>query len=134
MMPAAEPGRPGERGAAALEFALVAPVLFLLLFGGMEAGRLMFVSAAFRLAVSDSARCAELGRPECQSLDGLAAHAQMRLRALATPLPVPAEALAMAPAACGIAISARLPYRPLLLPLANAGITLTASACAAVPR
>lgn len=128
------PAAPGERGTAALEFALVAPILFLLLFGGMEAGRLMFVSAAVRAAVADAARCAELGRPQCRDAAGLAARMEARTRALAAPMAVPAEALALAPAACGLRLTATLPYRPLLLPLAGAGLTLSAEACAAVPQ
>jgi Flp pilus assembly pilin Flp len=125
--------RKAERGATALEFALVAPLLFLLLFGGMEAGRLMFVSAAFRSAIADAARCAELGQAQCQGAVGLAAHAEARMQRLAAPLPIPPDALDLAPAACGLGILATIPYRPLLLPLPQTGISLSAAACANLP-
>ena len=121
-----------ERGATALEFALLAPVLFLLLFAGLEAGRLLFVSAAFRSAVADAARCAALGDPACRTEAGIAAHAEQRLAALAAPMPVPHEAVEVAPAPCGQRISVRLAYRPLLLPV-PAAPPLAAEACVAGP-
>ncbi|MFN3590972.1 MAG: TadE/TadG family type IV pilus assembly protein [Thermaurantiacus sp.] len=125
--------RDAERGATALEFALVAPLLFFLLFAGMEAGRLMFVSAALHAAIADAARCAELGRTECQSAAGLAAHAEARTKALAAPMPIPPGALQLTPAACGLNIAVALPYRPLLLPVPGTGIGMSAAACANVP-
>ncbi len=55
-----------ERGAAALEFALVAPLFFLVVFGGIEVG-LMFRS---NLTVSDMARSsARIGSIERDSID-----------------------------------------------------------------
>lgn len=48
--------RRGESGAAAVEFALVLPVLLLLLFGIIEFGRLMTTYSTVRLASRESAR------------------------------------------------------------------------------
>ncbi len=123
----------GERGATAVEFALVAPILFLFLFGGLEAGRILFVSAAFRSAIADSARCAELGRPQCRTAEGLARHAEARMAALAAPLSIPPGAIRLEEAPCGRAIRAGLAYRPLLLPLPAGTIRLAAEACAGLP-
>ena len=121
---------PHERGATAVEFALVAPVLFLFLFAGLEAGRLLFVSAAFRSAVADAARCAEIGRPQCQGAAGLARHAEERMAALAAPMAVPTAAIRLDAAPCGQRVSASIPYRPLLMPLPAGAITLAAEGCA----
>lgn len=118
-----------ERGATALEFALLAPVLFLLLFAGLETGRLLFLAAAFRSAVADAARCAELDRPQCRTLPGLAAEVEARIAALGMPVAVPADALRAEAAPCGVRIVARMPYPPLLLPRAAAPM-LAAEACA----
>lgn len=46
----------GERGSAAIEFAMVAPVLFLFLFGIIETGVIFFGSAMLQNATDDTAR------------------------------------------------------------------------------
>lgn len=45
-----------QRGAAAMEFALVFPVIFLLLYGVMSFGALLYVQIAVSRAVQDGAR------------------------------------------------------------------------------
>jgi Flp pilus assembly protein TadG len=47
-----------ERGAALLEFALVAPLLLALTFGAIDAGRFLFLQHALLNAVRDGARLA----------------------------------------------------------------------------
>ena len=49
-------GRAADRGAAAVEFALVVPVLFLLVFGIMDYGRLFFDSVSLRQGAREAAR------------------------------------------------------------------------------
>lgn len=49
-----------ERGAVAVEFALILPALLLLLFGIIDFGRLMYVKNALVYASSDGARAAAL--------------------------------------------------------------------------
>jgi Flp pilus assembly protein TadG len=46
----------GKRGSAAIEFAMVAPVLFLFLFGIIETGVVFFGSAMLQNATDDTAR------------------------------------------------------------------------------
>ncbi|MBS0274080.1 MAG: pilus assembly protein [Proteobacteria bacterium] len=46
----------GEKGSAAIEFAMVAPVLFLFLFGIIETGVIFFGSAMLQNATDDTAR------------------------------------------------------------------------------
>jgi Flp pilus assembly protein TadG len=46
----------GKRGSAAIEFAMVAPVLFLFLFGIIETGVIFFGSAMLQNATDDTAR------------------------------------------------------------------------------
>lgn len=48
--------RQDRSGASALEFALVAPVLVMLIFGIIEAGRLLYAQHAMGYAVSKAAR------------------------------------------------------------------------------
>ena len=49
------------RGAAAVEFAVVAPVLFLLIFGMIDVGRALMVQNLLTNAARDGARTASLG-------------------------------------------------------------------------
>lgn len=51
-------GRPGIRGQALAEFALVAPLFFVLLFGIVEAGRFMFYYETLNNATREGARYA----------------------------------------------------------------------------
>lgn len=57
-------GRPNiarnERGAAAIEFALLAPVLFLIIIGVLQLGILFFANAGLKSAVGEAARFATL--------------------------------------------------------------------------
>lgn len=52
----------GRSGNAAIEFAMVAPVLFLFLFGIMETGVLFFGSAILQNATDDTARLLRTGQ------------------------------------------------------------------------
>ncbi len=66
---AAPQGRHRDRGAAALEFALVLPVLLVLLFGILDYGRLFYDSIAIRQGAREAARQAVVQgvAPTCAS-------------------------------------------------------------------
>lgn len=49
-------GQPAERGAAAVEFAILVPVLLLLVIGGMELARAQFEQAGLAGAAREAAR------------------------------------------------------------------------------
>lgn len=55
-----DPGGRGRRGAAAVEFAVVAPLLFLVIFGIIEFGRMMMVQQILTNASREGARRAIL--------------------------------------------------------------------------
>jgi hypothetical protein len=130
----AEPAiAPGERGAAALEFAMVAPLLFLLLFGGLELGRFLLAQAIVDHAVAAAARCHGLGLARCRTPAGAIVEADLGTRRLGG-RPLPAGAIAARPAVCGLRLVADSPYPPLLLPEALLGVRLRAEACAAPLR
>ena len=59
--------RLGRRGTAALEFAVAAPVLVTLMFGGMEFARLQWTWQALQLAGDQTARCVAIGGTACSS-------------------------------------------------------------------
>lgn len=54
-----------ERGAAAIEFALVAPVMILLLIGGMFLSIMGFTLSSLHASAETAARCASLQSPNC---------------------------------------------------------------------
>jgi Flp pilus assembly protein TadG len=61
--------REDERGLGAVEFALIIPVFFLLIFGIMQMGTLFYAHAALRNAVSEGARFATIHpRPSNQQI------------------------------------------------------------------
>jgi hypothetical protein len=70
--------RLGRRGAASLEFALVGPLLVLLLVGGMEVGRYMAILGSLRMASAEAVRAVTLrggrnigtGLGACNGLSG----------------------------------------------------------------
>lgn len=58
-----------NKGSAALEFAVVAPVFFLLLMGTIESGVIFFAQSSLQNAVNDAARLVRTGQTVCYSLD-----------------------------------------------------------------
>jgi Flp pilus assembly protein TadG len=97
-------------GAALIESALVLPVLFAVLFGTIECGRLMWTQLALNYAVEEAARCAEVTPEVCKDNPKTAAYAQSR----AEPLKLPAGAVTVSSQACGTQVAASLTYQPTL--------------------
>ncbi len=59
--------RGDARGATAVEFALVAGPLLMLLFGTIEFGRVMWLRQALEETATVGARCMAIPQPECMS-------------------------------------------------------------------
>lgn len=57
--------RQDERGATAVEFALIALPLIMLLFGIIEYGRLQWTRGALESVATSGARCIGIGQTEC---------------------------------------------------------------------
>jgi hypothetical protein len=99
-----------RRGAAALEFALVAPLLLTMLAGTVEMARWGWGAAALRSAAADGARCVRLdggrgggcGSPE--AVRELLAEAE------------PVRELNFEKSACGVRITATGGYQAALVP------------------
>lgn len=58
------------KGSAAIEFAMVAPVFFILLMGTIEAGVIFFAQSALQNAVNDTARLVRTGQAGCYTTSG----------------------------------------------------------------
>ncbi|MGG5887101.1 TadE/TadG family type IV pilus assembly protein [Falsiroseomonas sp. HC035] len=91
--------RLGRRGVASLEFALVGPVLVLLLVGGMEAGRYMATVESLRMASAEAVRAVTLrggrnigsGLAACTGLSGAQSGQAQIGQAASLPLLDPAK-------------------------------------------
>ena len=60
----------GIKGSAAIEFAMVAPVFFVLLMGTIEAGVIFFAQSALQNALNDTARLVRTGQTGCYTTSG----------------------------------------------------------------
>jgi Flp pilus assembly protein TadG len=54
-----------RRGSTAVEFAILAPVLLTLMFGGLEYARMMWTWQALQIAGDQTARCVAIGGTAC---------------------------------------------------------------------
>jgi hypothetical protein len=61
--------RDAEKGSAAIEFAMVAPVFFVFLMGTIEVVVMFFAQTSLQNAVNDAARLIRTGQTACFSLD-----------------------------------------------------------------
>ena len=114
-----------ERGAAAVEFAIVLPVLLLCVLGLVEFGRAIWTQATLDYAVQAAARCAAVDPLTCGSL----AQTQQYATTKAPGLSLPASVFSVTTPACGVQVAASLAFDflvPALLPYSQ---TLTATAC-----
>jgi Flp pilus assembly protein TadG len=114
-------------GTTALEFALIAPTLFTLIFGGIEFSRLIWTEAALNYSVQEAARCG-LVNPDgnCATSTAVATFA-----AAATPqLSFPVSTFTATPtASCGYQVTASYSYQFMVSGLVPKSPTLTAQAC-----
>jgi Flp pilus assembly protein TadG len=114
-----------RQGATAVEFALIAPVLFLILLGIMEVGRAFWIQSALDFAVQEAARCAvvQAANPACSSPSAVQAYAAGRI----SQLNIPASDFTVATLTCGVDVKAAVPYH--FLSIINP--TLSAESCRA---
>ncbi|WP_194745474.1 TadE/TadG family type IV pilus assembly protein [Thermaurantiacus tibetensis] len=117
------------RGATAVEFALVSPLLLALVLGGIEAGRYLWFAAALDHAVAAAVRCAEVPESPCGTPAGLLSEINATLERLAVSLTIASAALETAPAPCGTDVRVGLPYPALVPGIAPAMPALAATAC-----
>ena len=112
-------------GATAVEFALVAPALFLTLFGAIEFGRLLWTQAALHFAVEEAARCASVTPSVCGTSAQISSYAANAV----SPLDIAASAFTATTPSCGHRVSASFNYQFVVTGLFPFTPTLTAQAC-----
>lgn len=118
----------GRDGVTALEFALVAPVLFMLLFGGVEFGRALHTRSTLQFAVERAARCAAVDKNLCGTPDAIKAYAA----SLMTGKGIGASTFSTTsttPTNCGRQVSASLDFTLTLPKPLPSTVKLTAESC-----
>jgi len=117
-------------GATALEFALVAPLIFAFIFGIIEVGHLLWTVGALNMAVEDAARCASVSNVSSppSTLCDTQSHLQTYAVGRTLGMTVPASTFTLSTPSCGYLVSASYPYTPIVgyIPMS---LTITASAC-----
>ena len=115
----------GVRGSAAVELALVAPALFMFVFGIAETGRALWLQSALDYSVAEAARCASINPTACGSVNDIRSYAAARsgsgVDAVAFSVTIPMPG-------CGNQVSANYPMA-LMIPFLTLSVTLTAQAC-----
>jgi Flp pilus assembly protein TadG len=112
-------------GATALEFALIAPPLLMLLLGTLDVGRLLWTRAELDDAVARAARCVAVTPEICSNPRQIAVFA----RRSATKAAIGDAKFTLQRRFCGVQVRARLRYRALVPFVARALPTLDAAAC-----
>jgi Flp pilus assembly protein TadG len=112
-------------GAAALEFALTAPVFFGFLIGVATMGLGLYAKLALQHSVEMAARCASVDTSTCKSTSDVQNYAVGQSYGL-SPSP---SIFTISTAACGSQVQATYPVTFNFGPLGSKTVTLTASSC-----
>lgn len=114
-----------ENGVTAIEYALLLPILLVLVFGIIDAGRVIWTQATLDHAAEAAARCGAVDAVKCGTPEAIKAYAIER----AAGLVLQPSAFTVSAAACGNKVSAALPVS-LTLPWSGSyNITVKATAC-----
>ena len=112
-----------RNGGMAIEFGLLAPVLFMLLFGIIEGGRLLWTMSALHYSVQEAARCASINTTTCGTASQIQAFAAARAG-----VGFSASVFSATIDGCGNKITATKAMT-LNIPFAHQSVTLTAQSC-----
>ena len=115
-----------QRGATAVEFALLAPAFLLTLGGVIDVGLMTWTQLGIEHAVQSGARCASLGNTTCSSATSIATYASTQAYGLG----LPASTFAYSKTTCGYQVTANYTYYFLSNSFPKASTALSALACA----
>lgn len=111
-----------ERGAAALELAIVAPVFFTLLLGIFYVSMTLWAYTSIQHAADEAARCASVMTTVCKDASTTQTYASNHYRGPGTPR------FTYSTAGCGNTVTGLLTFS-WGIPLLNTSIPLSAAAC-----
>jgi len=116
-------------GATAVEFALVAPVMIVMIFGILEFGRAAWTLNALNFAVESAARCAAIDQNNCATAVQIQNHAA----GFAAGLAIPPSTFTVSTQTCGKQVVATFAFISVAPIVASLPITLSARACYPTP-
>jgi Flp pilus assembly protein TadG len=112
-----------DRGATAVEFAMIAPLVVMLLAGIMSLSLMLLSIGSMHFAVEDAARCASANPTVCGTPTAIVSYANSRYSgALISPV------FTYAAAACGNQVSATVTYT-LDVGMYQQSVPLSATSC-----
>ena len=114
-----------ERGASAVEYAILLPALLIFTLGIVDIGRLLWTQTTLDRAVEAASRCASINATQC----GTAAKVQAFAVQEAYGLQITTTAFTAGPAGCTSGVTASYPFRLIIPWLTRTSLTLTAKAC-----
>jgi Flp pilus assembly protein TadG len=114
-----------ERGTAAIEFGLTAPAFFLILFGIIECGLLLWTQIGLQHGAEMAARCAGINTTVCSNESSIQNYAAQQAFGL-NPSP---SSFTVATAACGIRVSADYKFYFFTSYFAGPTLSLSAQSC-----
>jgi len=117
--------RRADAGSSAVEFAMVAPILILMLFGVFEFGRALWTQSMLDFAVEQASRCATINTTTCGSPSAIATYASQQT----SPLNLPAATFTASSPACGNQVRASYAFTFITPQLFPYSITLTSQSC-----
>lgn len=116
---------PGDSGAAALEYAILLPVFLMLLLGGIDVSRALWMQVSLDRAVQAAARCASVTPTTCGSTAAIQAYAASQ----AWGVTVASSVFSVQAQACGVRVTAAAPFQFVTPWIAPPSGTLRSSAC-----
>ena len=117
--------RGDERGATAVEFAMTAPVFFLILFGIIQGGLLLWTQLGLQHGAEMAARCAGVNKVLCGNNGAITNFAAQQ----AYGLNPPASTFTVSPAACGTIVTANYTFNFFITTHFGPRLDLTAQSC-----
>jgi Flp pilus assembly protein TadG len=112
-------------GTTAVEFGITAPVFFMVIFGIIECGMLLWTQLGLQHGVQMAARCASINTGICSSANDIKTYAAQQAYGLNPPL----STFTVAAPTCGNQISASYTYQFVSAYFNAPSLTLTAQSC-----
>ena len=114
-----------ESGVSAVEFALLSPAFFLILFGVVDAGQSVWAQMSLEHAVESAAHCASLRASNCVAPTDIQSYAVSQAPGMA----LSPSVFSYSTPACGAQVTATYVYYYLSSGFPNSYMTLTATSC-----
>jgi len=114
-----------QQGAAAIEFAITAPAFFIVLFGIILAGLLLWTQFSLQHGVEMAARCATVNTNLCGNAGAIQNYAAQH----AFGLDPPPSIVTVATQACGNQVTATYTFQFLTTYFGLSSLTLNAQSC-----